>query len=71
VDTITSENRLHLLLAVKQLTSNQVIDIFYHQESDFYEQAVEKEKLLLELLLDENKVIPQYIVNEGKELLSW
>lgn len=71
VDTITRENRLHLLLAVKQLTSNQVIDIFYHQESDFYEQAVEKEKLLLELLLDENKVIPQYIVNEGKELLSW
>jgi hypothetical protein len=71
VETITRQNRLFLLLAVKQLLSNQIIDIFYHQESEFYEKAVEKERLLSELLLDENKMIPQDIIKEGKELLSW
>ena len=71
METITRQNRLFLLLAVKQLLSNQIIDIFYHQESEFYEKAVEKERLLSELLLDENKMIPQDIIKEGKELLSW
>lgn len=72
VDSITRENRLNLLLAVKYKVSNQLIDIFYHQQEEFYKEVVAKENLLSELLLDNTKVIPPAILKEGRELLpSW
>lgn len=69
VDSITRENRLNLLLVVKYKVSNQLINIFYHQEEEFYKEIVAKENLLSELLLDNTKVIPPNILKEGLELL--
>ena len=69
MDSITRENRLNLLLAVKYKINNQLIDIFYHQEKEYYLEVVAKETLLSELLLDDTKVIPPDIREEGQGLL--
>ncbi len=72
MDSITCEFRLNLLLAVKYKVSNQLIDIFYRQQEEFYKEVIAKEVLLSELLLDNTKTIPHTILTEGKELLgSW
>jgi len=46
-----------------------LIDIFYHQEKEYYLEVVAKETLLSELLLDDTKVIPPDIREEGQGLL--
>jgi hypothetical protein len=70
VDAITRENRLNILLALSEKYHNEKVDIFYRQDISKY-NIIETQHLIDKLLLDDTKVIPWELLDEGNKLLSW
>lgn len=70
MDAITRENRLNILLALSEKYHNEKVDIFYRQDISKY-NIIETQHLIDKLLLDDTKVIPWELLDEGKKLLSW
>lgn len=64
------ENRLNILLALSEKYHNEKVDIFYRQDISKY-NIIETQHLIDKLLLDDTKVIPWELLDEGKKLLSW
>jgi len=64
------ENRLNILLALSEKYHNEKVDIFYRQDISKY-NIIETQHLIDKLLLDDTKVIPWKLLDEGKKLLSW
>lgn len=70
MDSIDRENRLLILLALCEKYHNEKMDIFHYQQIQDY-NIIEKQHFIDKLLLDDTKVIPWELLDEGKKLLSW
>lgn len=70
MDSITRVNRLQLLLCLCQKYHNEKMDIFHNQNVSMY-NIIETQRLIDDLLLDDTRVIPQQLYDEGMGLLSW